>query len=61
VIEEKMRCCVSSVVEGRHGFGPFGKVIYYHDDVLMSVTRWRIASHEVYAPFAEWAGSDDWM
>jgi hypothetical protein len=61
VIEEKMRCCVSGVVEGRHGFGPFGEVIYDHDDVLVSISRWRVASHKVYAPFAEGADSDDWM
>jgi hypothetical protein len=61
VVEEKMHCCVSGIVEGRHGFSPFGKVIYCHDDVLVSITRWRIASHEVYAPFVEGVDSDDWM
>jgi hypothetical protein len=61
VVEEKMRCCVSGIVEGRHGFDPFGKLIYFHDDVRVSITRWRIASHELYAPFAKGANNDDWM
>jgi hypothetical protein len=56
-----MHCCVSGIVEGRHGFIPFGKVIYFHDDVLVSIIRWRIAGHEVYAPFSEGFGGDDWM
>jgi hypothetical protein len=47
------------VIEGRRGFGPFGKVIYCHDDVLVFMAIWRIASHEVYAPFAEGDESDD--
>jgi hypothetical protein len=61
VVEEEMCDYVSGIVEGRHGFGPFGKVIYYQDIVLVSITRWRISSHEVYAPFSKGDGSDDWM
>jgi hypothetical protein len=52
VIEEKMHCCVSGVVEGRHGLDPFSEVIYNHDDVFVSISIWRVASHEFYAPFA---------
>jgi hypothetical protein len=59
--EEKMCCCFSGIVEGRHGFSPFGKVIYYRVDVLVSTTRWRIESHEVDAPFAKGVDDDDWM
>jgi hypothetical protein len=61
VVEEKTHCFVSGTVEGTHGFNPFGNVIYYHNDVLMSIARWRIASHEVYAPFEKGVGGDDWM
>jgi hypothetical protein len=61
VIEEKTRCSVYGVVEGRYGFDPFSKVIHFHDDVLVSISGWRVASHEVYAPFAKGASSDDWM
>jgi hypothetical protein len=61
VVEEKTRCCVSGVVEGRHCFDPFGKVIDCHDDLLVSISIWRVVDHEFDAPFAEGAGSDDWM
>jgi hypothetical protein len=61
VVEEKTCCGVSGIVEGRHGFNPFGKVIYCHDNVLVSITRWRIENHEVYAPFSQGINSDDWM
>ena len=54
-----MCCCVSDIVESGDGFGPFGKVIHYHDDVPVSITRWRIASHKFYAPFVEGANGDD--
>jgi hypothetical protein len=59
VVEEKARYCVGGIVEGRHGFGLFGKVIYCHDNVLVSIARWRNASHEVNAPFAERVTNDD--
>jgi hypothetical protein len=61
VVEEKKCCCVSGIVEGKHGFGPFGKVIYFHNDVLVSITIWWVVSHEFYAPFAEGVSGDDWM
>jgi hypothetical protein len=55
VVKEKMCCSVSGVVEGGHGFDPLGEVIDCHDDVFVSITRWRVASHEVDAPFAKGA------
>jgi hypothetical protein len=61
VAKEKKGHSVSGVVEGRHGFDPFGEVIDYHDDVLVPISRWRVASHEVYAPFAKGANNDDWV
>jgi hypothetical protein len=52
VVEENMHCCVSSVVEGRLGFNPFGKLFNFHDDVLVSIYIWGVASLELYAPFS---------
>jgi hypothetical protein len=54
-----MCCCVSDVVESGHGFGPFGKVIDGHDNVLVSITGWRMEIHEVYAPLTKGANCDD--
>jgi hypothetical protein len=54
-----MHCCVSNVIEGRHGFSPFGKVIHFHDDILVSIAIWRVEIHEVYAPFVEGVDNDD--
>jgi hypothetical protein len=61
VVEEKTRCYVSGVVEGRHGFDPFGKVINCDEDVLVPIVRWRVESHEFNTPFAKGFGSDDGM
>jgi hypothetical protein len=61
VIKENTHCSVSGVVDGRHGFDPFSKVIHFHNDVLVSISRWRVASHEVYAPFEKGVSIDDWM
>jgi hypothetical protein len=61
VVEEKMRCYVNGVVKCGHGFDPLGKVIHCHDNVLVSIIGWKMASYEVYAPFAEGAHGDDWM
>jgi hypothetical protein len=56
-----MRCYVSGVVESGHGFDTFGKVIYYHDNVLMSIIGWKMEIHEFYAPFIEGFNGDEWM
>jgi hypothetical protein len=61
MVEEKTHYCVSGIVEGRHGFNPFSKVIDFHNDLLVSITRWRVASPKFNAPFAEGADSDDWV
>jgi len=61
MVEEKMHCCVSGIVESGHGFDLFGKVIYCHDNVLVSITGRRTESHEAYASFVEGTSSDDWM
>jgi hypothetical protein len=53
MVEEKTHCCVSDVVKCVHGFNLFGKVIDCQDNLLVSITRWRMESHEVYAPFTE--------
>ena len=59
MIKKKMRCSVGRVVEGRHGFIPLGEVIDYSDDVFVSIVGWRVASHEVDAPFTKRACSND--
>jgi hypothetical protein len=61
VIKEKMCCGVSGVVEGRHGFNPLCKVIDCDNDVFVSIAGWRVASHEVDAPFTKGACSNDWV
>jgi hypothetical protein len=61
VVEEKMRCCVSGVVEGGHSFSPFGKVIDSNNDVFVTIAGGGITSHKVNAPFAKGACSDDWV
>jgi hypothetical protein len=40
MVEEKTRCCVSSVVEGGHSFGPFGEVIDSDNDVFVPIAGW---------------------
>jgi hypothetical protein len=61
MVEEKMFFFISRVVKCGHGFNPFGKVIHFHDNVLVSITRWRMGSHEVYAPFTKAVDCDDWV
>ena len=61
MVKEKTRCSVSDVVKSGHGFSPFSKIIDWDDNVLMSITRWGKEIHEVYAPFTEGVGCDDWM
>jgi hypothetical protein len=61
MVEEKTRCCVKNVAKCGHGFGPFGKIIYYHHDVIVSINGWRMESHEVYAPLTEGADCDEWV
>jgi hypothetical protein len=58
-LKKKTHCCVSVIIEGRHVFDPFVKVIDCHDDVLVSISRWRVATHEVNAPFSKGVDSDD--
>jgi hypothetical protein len=47
VVEEKMRCSVSSVVKGGHGFGPFGEVIDSDNNVFLTIAGGGITSHKV--------------
>jgi hypothetical protein len=61
VVKEKTCYSVRSVVEGRHGFGPLGEVIDCNVDVFVSISRWRVSIHEVYAPFLKGADSNDWV
>jgi hypothetical protein len=59
VVEEKMRCSVSGIVEGGHGFRPFGEVIDSDNNVFVTIAGRGITGHKVDAPFAEGAGSND--
>jgi hypothetical protein len=59
VVEEKMHCCVSGVVEGGHSFGPFGEVIDSDNNVFVTIARGGITSHKVNAPFTKGACSND--
>ena len=61
VVEEKMRCYVSGVVEGGHSFSPFGEVIDNDNNVFVTIARGGITSHKVNARFTKGACSDDWM
>jgi hypothetical protein len=40
MIEEKTCCCVSGVVEGRHGFSPLCEIINWEENVFVSIVGW---------------------
>jgi hypothetical protein len=61
MIEEKMHCSVSGVVEGGHSFGPFGELIDSDNNVFVTIAGGGITSHKVNAPFTKGAYSDDWV
>jgi hypothetical protein len=61
MVKEKTLCYVSGTVKSGHGFDPFGKVIYYHDNLLVPITICRMENHEFYAPFVDGANDDEWM
>jgi hypothetical protein len=61
VVEEKTCYSFSGVFEGGYSFSPFSEIIDCHDDVFVSIARWQVANHEVYAPFAKGARSNDWV
>ena len=51
--EDKTCCCVSGSFESGYGLDPFGKVIYFHENVLVFIVGWRMTSDQVYDPFVE--------
>jgi hypothetical protein len=59
VVKEKLRCSVSGVVEGGHGFFPFGEVINDDNDVFVAIAGGGITSHEVDASFTKGADGND--
>ena len=59
VVEEKTRCSASGIVEGGHGFRPFGEVIDNDNNVFVTIAGGGIIGHKVNAPFAEGASSND--
>jgi hypothetical protein len=52
-LKEKTRYSVSGIVEGGHGFRPFGEVIDGDNNVFVTIAGGGITSHKVNAPFAE--------
>jgi hypothetical protein len=48
-------------LDHRHGFIPLGEVIDCNDDVFVFIVGWRVASHEVYAPFSKGVDSNEWV
>ena len=61
MVEKEMGSSFSGTVEGGHGFRPFGEVINSDNDVLMAVSRWGSALHEVDGPLAKGTNGDDWV
>jgi len=61
MVEKEASYGVCHVVEHRHGFDPFGELVNDHNDILVVITRWRVACHKVHAPFAKGTDSDDRM
>jgi hypothetical protein len=59
VVEEKMRCGVSGIVKGGHGFHPFGEVIDSDNNIFVTIAGGGITGHKVNAPFAKGASSND--
>jgi hypothetical protein len=53
MIEKEVGHHIYHIVESRHGFIPFGEVVNGHNDVFVTISRWGVACHEVYAPFVE--------
>jgi hypothetical protein len=58
MVEEKMCRCVGRIVERGHCFIPFGEVVNDDYNVLVSIVGWRVACHEIDAPFTEGASRD---
>ena len=59
MVEEKTCCSVSGIVEGGHGFSPFGEVIDSNNNVFVTIAGGGITSHKVNAPFTKGACSND--
>jgi len=44
VVEEKTCYSFSGVFEGGYSFSPFSEIIDCHDDVFVSIARWKVAA-----------------
>jgi hypothetical protein len=49
-------CCI---VEGGHGFCPFGNVVENDYNILVPIVGWGIKIHEINAPLIEVANGDN--
>ena len=61
MVEEKKCSCLSSVVECRHHFNPFGKIVNRDNNITMPLIRRRVTGHEINTPFRKWSSRDNRM
>lgn len=61
MVEEKLGVGYGQIIEGGHGFPPFGKVVDSDGDVLVATIGGRPTFHKFYAPFEKGSDRDDWM
>ena len=61
LVEHEEGCSLPIGFYGRHGFGPLGKVVDAHDNVLMPPSRSWVTIDEIYPPLGEGTNGDDWV
>ena len=61
MIKEKLCSGLSYVVECRHRFSPFGKIVDCDNNITMPPGRRRVTGHEVNTPFRKWSNRDNRM
>ena len=61
MIKEKKCSFLSCVVECRHHFGPFGKVVDCNNNITMPPGLRRVTGHEVNTPFRKWSSRENMM
>jgi hypothetical protein len=53
MVKEEEGSYVGCIIECGHGFFPFCEVVDNDYYILVPITGWGVASHEINAPFAE--------
>ena len=61
MIKENKCNFLSRVVECRHRFGPFGKIVDCDNNITVPPGRMRVTGHEVNTPFRKWSHKDNRM